>query len=142
MSNNSIWPIDRTLSGATTLDQNGPGSDGNEEVLCIPQTFSITGASASDGLVSCPGHLFGEEVLPVCRDAVGVFYSPSWLGYDGRRDKGVYTFPTSISLKGNLTVKLEFKLAYFNAAIPHFSHKNSPYSNVILTDTCNMVSFM
>ena len=26
-----IWPIDRTLSGATTLGQSGPGSDGNEE---------------------------------------------------------------------------------------------------------------
>ena len=26
----SIWPIDRTLSGATTPSQSGPGSDGNE----------------------------------------------------------------------------------------------------------------
>ena len=31
----SIWLIDRALSGTTTLDQNGPGSDGNEEVLHI-----------------------------------------------------------------------------------------------------------
>ena len=31
----SIWPIDRTLSGATTLGQNEPESDGNEEVLRI-----------------------------------------------------------------------------------------------------------
>ena len=38
---NSIWPIDRTLSGATTLGQSGPGSDGNEGVLCIPQSSSI-----------------------------------------------------------------------------------------------------
>ena len=26
----SIWPIDRTLSGATTLSQTGPVSDGND----------------------------------------------------------------------------------------------------------------
>ena len=32
----SIWPIDMTLSGAPTLGQSGPGSDGNERVLCIP----------------------------------------------------------------------------------------------------------
>ena len=34
----SIWPIDRTLSSATTAGQSGPGSDGNEEVLRIPQS--------------------------------------------------------------------------------------------------------
>ena len=32
----SIWLIDKALSGAPTLGQSGPGSDGNEEVLCIP----------------------------------------------------------------------------------------------------------
>ena len=32
----SIWLIDGTQSGATTLAQSGPGSDGNERVLCIP----------------------------------------------------------------------------------------------------------
>ena len=33
-----------TLSGATTLSQGGPGSDGSDGVLSIPQSFSITGA--------------------------------------------------------------------------------------------------
>ena len=32
----SIWPIDMTISGATTPGQSEPGSDGNEGVLCIP----------------------------------------------------------------------------------------------------------
>ena len=32
----SIWLIDRTLSGATTLAQSGPGSDSNEGVYHIP----------------------------------------------------------------------------------------------------------
>ena len=36
ISNSSIRPIDRTLSGATTLGQSGPGSNGNEGALCIP----------------------------------------------------------------------------------------------------------
>ena len=38
----------RTLSDATTSCQSGPGGDGNEGVLHIPQSSSITGASQSD----------------------------------------------------------------------------------------------
>ena len=45
-----------TLSVATTPDQSGPGSNGNEGVLHIPQSLSITGTSPSDCLVSYPGH--------------------------------------------------------------------------------------
>ena len=48
----SIWPIDKSLSGATAQGQSGPGSDGNEGVLRIPQTFCIAGTSQSDCLVS------------------------------------------------------------------------------------------
>ena len=44
----SIKPINRALSGATIPGQIGPGSNGNEGVLCIPQTPSITGTSPSD----------------------------------------------------------------------------------------------
>ena len=47
MLSSSIWPIDRTQSGAITQGQCGLGSDGNEWVLCIPQSSSITGASPS-----------------------------------------------------------------------------------------------
>ena len=60
MSSSSIWPIDTTVSGATILDQSEPRSNGNEGVLCISQSFSITGASASDFLVSYAEHLLGE----------------------------------------------------------------------------------
>ena len=42
MSDSSIWPINRTLSGATTSGQSAPGSDVTERVLCIPQSSSIT----------------------------------------------------------------------------------------------------
>ena len=60
MSNSSVWNIDRTLSGATTLDQSGPESNGNEGVLHIPQSSRISGAWPSDCLL--PGHLLGGGV--------------------------------------------------------------------------------
>ena len=103
MSHTFIWPIDRTLSGATTSSQNEPGDNGNKEVLSIPQSPKISWALSSDCFVSYLGHSLGdsqpstemqsmyssapvdwatlvEEVLPLCRDAVGVFYSPILLG--------------------------------------------------------------
>ena len=51
MTNSSIWPIDMTLSGATTLNQSGPGSDSNEGVLNIHESANITKASPSDWIV-------------------------------------------------------------------------------------------
>ena len=41
--------MDATLTGTTTQGQSGPGSNGNEGVLHIPQS-SIIGASSSDDL--------------------------------------------------------------------------------------------
>ena len=58
--------MDRTLSGATTPGQSGPGSDGNEGVLSIPQS-SKTGASPSDCLVPYPGQLSGWCRNPLLR---------------------------------------------------------------------------
>ena len=49
-------PLIGTLSGATTPGQSGPGSDGNEGVLHIPQNFNLNRTSPSDCLVSYPGH--------------------------------------------------------------------------------------
>ena len=74
-----IWPIDWILSGATTPNQSGPGSGDNEGVLRIPQSSYFTGTSPSDCLVSHTGHSL-EGVLPLCRESVRVFYSPSQLG--------------------------------------------------------------
>ena len=55
MSNSSIRPIDKTLSGPTTPGQSGDERNGNEGVLHIPQA-SKAGASPSDGLISYPGY--------------------------------------------------------------------------------------
>ena len=68
MSNSSIWSINRTLSGATTLGQSGPMSNGNEEVLHITQSSNITGASPSDKF-----NVISRTI------AVDVFYSLSQL---------------------------------------------------------------
>ena len=78
MSNSSIWPIDRTLSGATTLSQSGPESADDEEVLYIPQSPSIIGTSPSDYSMVYPEYSLGALTF---RDEVSVFYSPSRLGW-------------------------------------------------------------
>ena len=67
--------VDRALSGVTTLGQGGPGSDGNEGVLCILQSSVIIGTLPSDCFESYLGYLLGGFFLSLCRDAVGLFYS-------------------------------------------------------------------
>ena len=51
------------VTGATTPGLSGLGSDGDERVLCIPQSSSIIRTSLSDCLVSYPGHLLGVSYL-------------------------------------------------------------------------------
>ena len=65
------------LSGTTTPGQSRTGSKGNEGVLHISQRFK-TKALPSDSLMSYPEYS-GGGVLLFCRDAVGVFYSPSQI---------------------------------------------------------------
>ena len=60
----SIWSIDKTLSGTTIPGQSGRGNDGNESVLCIPQSFSISGISLSDCSVSYQGIRCGQGSYP------------------------------------------------------------------------------
>ena len=64
---------------AITLGQSKPGSDGNEGVFYISQSSSITGASSQNCLVNIQDTHWG--ILPLCRDAVGEFYSSSWQGH-------------------------------------------------------------
>ena len=51
--------IEKALAHATSPGQSRSGGVGNEGVLRISQSSSITGASPSDCLMSYPGHLFG-----------------------------------------------------------------------------------
>ena len=55
------------LSGATTPGQCGPGSNGNEGVLRIPQSSSTARTSPSECLVSYPGHSVGGGLTPLQR---------------------------------------------------------------------------
>ena len=57
--------MNRALSGATTPGQSGPGSNGNEGVLRIPQSPSITETSPSGFLGSYPGHSWGGDLTPL-----------------------------------------------------------------------------
>ena len=59
MSYSSTWPKDRTLSDAATPVQCESGSNGTEEILCIPQSSTINGASLSDCFMSHTEHWFG-----------------------------------------------------------------------------------
>ena len=59
----SIWAIDRTLSGFTTLGQSRSGSNGNEWVLHILQ-ISKVGTSPSYCLISYPGYLLVKRGYP------------------------------------------------------------------------------
>ena len=68
-----LFDPDRNVSGVTTTGQSGPGSDGSDGVLCIPQSSSITGTSPSDFFSVICRTLVGS-VTP-WREAVGVFYS-------------------------------------------------------------------
>ena len=52
-----------TQSGATTPIYSGSGSDGNERVLCILQSSSITEASPSEFLALYSGHSL-EDFYP------------------------------------------------------------------------------
>ena len=68
--NSSIWPLDGTLTGTTTLGPRGTRSNDSQGVFHIPQS-STTGASPWDGLVSYLGHLL-SRVLLLYRDAVSI----------------------------------------------------------------------
>ena len=76
----SIWSIDRDLSGATTPGQSGPWNNSNKGVL------NISGASTSDIFNAISRKLvrWGWDIS-ICRDAVGVFCSPSRQGWKSGR---------------------------------------------------------
>ena len=78
--NSSIRPMDGTLTGTTTPGQSGHRSNDNKGALHILQDWSLT---IRCSLVSYPRHSVGGEkvFLPLCRDAVSIFYSPSQLSW-------------------------------------------------------------
>ena len=77
--------------------------NGNEGVLRIPLSPSIAGTSPLDSLVSYQGYTLSGGVLPLCREAVGVFYSPClW----GRRRRIILVNLLTFAL--NIVIKTSF----------------------------------
>ena len=76
----SLWPIDKTLSGGTTPNQNRPGSDGKKGYFAFLKSPALL--EPYHQIVSC--HIQDTccgEILLLCRDAVGAFCSSSWQGH-------------------------------------------------------------
>ena len=74
MWNSFIRRIDKTILGASALDQSVRGSEGNEGVLHISLSSRITEAAPSDCLVRYKGHSVGG--LTLCRDTVRMHCIP------------------------------------------------------------------
>ena len=68
----------------------------------FPKAPVITGASQSDCLVSYPEHSLAG-VLLLCREAVGVFYSPSRLGNQKLENSAKLTMRHQLKKKDFLT---------------------------------------
>ena len=76
---NDILTIDGTLTGTTTPDQSGPGSNTNEGETSYYSKLQDWMLTVRCRLVSYPGHMLcGWGNLPLCRGAVGKFYNTSW----------------------------------------------------------------
>ena len=61
-----IWTMHGTITGTNIPSQSGPGSNGNEGLLSIPQSsWAVT--SPSDGLMSYSGHSLGVGLTPLPR---------------------------------------------------------------------------
>ena len=92
----SIKPIDRNLAGATTPGQNRPGNTGNEGVLHIPQSSSITVTSLSDFLASYPGHLLEVGSYPSAEKQLVYSIAPADWG------RKIWNIPLLPLLPGSL----------------------------------------
>ena len=78
MSNSSIWPIKKTLTGAITLGHSVSRSVDYEGIPHISQSSKITEASPSDCLESYPGHLPGESYPSAEMQSVYSTASANW----------------------------------------------------------------
>ena len=67
-----IRRIDGILTGSTVHSRSGPESNGNQNVLHIPQ-ISRTMVSPPDSLVSCQLHPFRGKTYTSAGDIAGLF---------------------------------------------------------------------
>ena len=98
----SIWPIDRALWGAITLGQSGPGSDGNEGVLRISKSSSITVASPSDCFMSNPEQSLGWGGLTSLQRSSRCILQPQSTGQQ-MSSGSLKMLPTNYSLTSHIS---------------------------------------
>ena len=123
----SVWLIELALSGATTPGHSGPGSNGNERVLCIPQSSSITGTSPSDCFVAYPGHSLGESYPSVVMQSVYSVTPANWVNNFLFTQLNIKTVPFQ-TIYFSINIKIKVKLATIvegNPMIP-FSKATAP----------------
>ena len=108
----SIRHIARTQTGATTLGQ--IGSDGNERVLRISQSSSVTGASPSDCLMSYPEHsLKSLTSLQRCSQCILLLQLTGPLkrrkNFKFKTWRHVFT---QLSSRGRISLNVNFSMEY------------------------------
>ena len=67
----SIWPIDKTLSDATTLSQSWPRVMAIKRYSTFPKPLALQ--ESHHQIVSCHIRILIRGVLPLSRDVVGLF---------------------------------------------------------------------
>ena len=75
----SFRPMDRTLSGATTVGKSGSGGDANEGYSAFPKVQDLL--VPHHQIVNVISKKLAEGILTFCSDAVSVFCNPSRLGH-------------------------------------------------------------
>ena len=81
--------MNKTLSGATISGQSGPGCNGNEVVLRIPQSSSITGTSPSDCFISKTLVAEGKGSYHPAEKQSVYSIAPAFSVYDAKSKKTV-----------------------------------------------------
>ena len=84
------------------MGKSGPGSTGNEGVLRIPQSSSITGASPTDYLVSYPGYLLVESYPSAEMQLLYSIAPADWAGFLERRWAQLSNPPIALRAEGEL----------------------------------------
>ena len=104
-----ILTIDKNLSDATTLGQRKHGSKDNEGLLRIPQSYSITGTSLLDCLVSYLGHSLWGRFIALQKSSQCI----------------LQLHPTGLNVKTVLFQTIKFSIS-MNIKFPNSSISNNP----------------
>ena len=106
----------------------GPGSNGNEGVLCIPQSSSITGTPPWDCLDSYPGNSLGH-LTPLQRCSQCILQPEPTGQYTELMSKQLYLRKFSLAWVNTLDVKIVLIRAIQFSINTQFKCQNSSILN-------------